>query len=265
MHNPIKQLWGQNQPALGAWLMIPSVMTAEEIGQVGYDFVCLDMQHGMIGYEAAVDMLRAINLGSSVPLVRVPWNDHAHISKILDAGAMGVIIPMVNTAEEAAYAVASCRFPPQGERSHAVTRAFRQPGQQPAGGTATGAAASPVPTPAEMNDAVLCIPMVETTQAVENLAAMAEVPGIDAFYVGPGDLSISLGLPPGNHDGTPEFDRAVTKILDLCAAKNIVAGIQANPALAAKRVEQGFKLVTVAVDNTQLRHAMAEPLAQLRG
>lgn len=221
-------------------------MTAEEVGQIGYDYVCVDMQHGQIGYQMAVDMIRAINLGSSAPLVRVPWNDHSDISKMLDAGALGVIVPVVNTPAEAVAAVESCRFPPQGQRSHAVTRAAQQHGT--------------IATPAEMNQAVLCIPMVETTQAVENVTAIAQVEGVDAVYVGPNDLSISLGLPPGNNDGFPEFDKALAEILDACQKADLVAGIQANPNLAEKRIKQGFGLVTVATDNSQLRSSMSASL-----
>lgn len=230
--------------------MIPSAMTAEEVGRIGYDYVCVDMQHGQIGYQMAVDMIRAINLGSSAPFVRVPWNSHADISKMLDAGALGVIVPVVNSPAETAQAVESCRFPPQGLRSHAITRAAQQHGS--------------IATPAEMNQAVLCIPMVETTQAIENVAAIAQVKGVDAVYVGPNDLSISLGLPPGNNDGSPEFDQALAKVLAVCQETDSVAGIHANPSLAEQRIQQGFGLVTVATDSSQLHSSMAASLERAR-
>lgn len=254
--NPVRQRWADGQPALGAWLMIPSSMVAEEVGHLGYDYVCVDMQHGLVGYEAAVDMIRAINLGSSAAFVRVPWNDPSHISKMLDAGAVGVIVPMVNSPEEAARAAAACRFAPQGERSHAVTRAARLGG----GVAGDGGVASP----SEMNQSVVCIPMVETQQAVAEVAAIAAVPGVDAVYVGPGDLSLSLGLEPANNDGADSFDQALAQVLDACRSSGVVAGIQANPKLAQTRVDQGFDLVTVATDNSALRRAMSESLAQLR-
>ncbi len=248
--NPVKQRWQAGEPALGAWLMIPSVMTAEEIGRIGYDYVCIDMQHGLIGYQMAVDMIRAINLGSSAPFVRVPYHDFALIPKMLDAGALGIIIPMVNSAAEATEVAAYCRYPPQGQRSHAYTRAAEWQGF--------------AATPAEMNEAVLCIPMVETVEAVAKTAEIARAPGVDAIYVGPGDLSISLGLPPRNNDGNPSFDEALAAILEACAAEDRIAGIQANPGLAAQRVAQGFGLVTVATDIGLMKKTMTESLAALR-
>lgn len=235
-------------------------MVAEEVGQLGYDYVCVDMQHGLVGYEAAVEMIRSINLGGSAAFVRVPWNDPSHISKMLDAGAVGVIVPMVNSPEEAERAAAACRFAPQGERSHAVTRAARLGG----GGGASATGAGRVATPEEMNQEVVCVPMVETTQAVADVAAIAAVPGVDAVYVGPGDLSLSLGLEPGNNDGTDSFDQALAQVLDACRAAGVAAGIQANPQLAQARVDQGFDLVTVATDNSALRRAMSDSLSALR-
>jgi 4-hydroxy-2-oxoheptanedioate aldolase len=147
----------------------------------GYDWICIDMQHGVVDYQVAVTMLQAIGATATIPFVRVPWNEQGIIGKVLDAGALGVIIPMVNSVEEAKAAVASCRYYPLGSRSYGPTRAAYY----------AGAGYYP-----EANEQVACVPMIETKQAVERLDDILSVPGIDAVYVGPADLSITLGQQP---------------------------------------------------------------------
>src|SRR3990172_9661066 len=168
--NRLKSLWGQGQPALGGWLTVPSSVSAEIFAHAGFDWLTIDMQHGLIDYQVAVTMLQAISTTETVPIVRVPWNEPGIIMKALDAGAYGVIIPMVNSRAEAEAAVAACRYPPRGVRSYGPVRAVYYAG---AGYFA------------HADQEVCCIVMLETKEAVENADEILTVPGIDAAYIGP--------------------------------------------------------------------------------
>jgi 4-hydroxy-2-oxoheptanedioate aldolase len=237
MANALKAAWRTGRSVAGAWLTIPSTISAEVVARVGFDYVCVDMQHGAIDYQAAVGLLQAINLGASSPVVRVPWNEPGIIGKMLDAGAMSVIVPMVSSPDEARAAVAACRYAPLGIRSFGPLRAFLQEGPGYYGSA---------------NAEVACIPMIETKQALENLDAILDVPGIDAVYVGPADLSVTLGLPPGNNDDRPEFVAALEKVVSACRVRGIVPGIHASAALAARRREMGFRMITISADQLAL-------------
>jgi 4-hydroxy-2-oxoheptanedioate aldolase len=182
------------------------------------------MQHGLADYHAAVTMLQAVGLGDSTPLVRVPWNEPGIIGRMLDAGAMGIIIPMVNTVAEAEAAVAACRYAPAGARSFGPIRAAMQEG----------------PTYFERANAEVA--------SIANLDDILAVPGIDAVYVGPADLSVTLGLPPGNNDDAAAFTEALEAIVAACGRAGVVPGIHASAALAQRRREQGFRLMTIATD-----------------
>jgi len=247
--NALKALWKTGAAAHGAWLSIPSALSAEVVARTGFDYVCIDLQHGLVGYESAVQMLQAINLGASAPVVRVPWNEPGIIGRMLDAGALSIIVPMVNSPAEARAAVAACRYAPAGARSFGPIRAFMQEGPR---------------YYATANAEVACIPMIETVQALEQLDAILEVPGIDAVYVGPADLSITLGLPPGNNDERPEFVAALERVVAACRARGIVPGIHASAALAARRRAQGFRMITVSADQIAMGDAMRAELRLAR-
>ena len=170
-----------------------STITAEVAARQGFDYVCVDTQHGAIEYQAAVGMFQAIELGGGMPITRVPWNEQGIIGKMLDAGAHGVIVPMVNTREQAEAVVRSCRYAPEGSRSFGPTVVGMRHADYVAwAGTS-----------------VAVIPMIETTEALGNLDDIMSVPGVDAIYVGPADLSLSLGLKPRNNDGEAVFDDAL--------------------------------------------------------
>jgi 4-hydroxy-2-oxoheptanedioate aldolase len=180
----------------------------------------------------------------------VPWNEPGIIGKTLDAGAYGVIIPMVNTRAEAEAAVAACRYAPQGHRSYGPGRAVLYAGMDyfP-----------------KANDTVLCICMIETKQAIANLDEIISVPGIDAVYVGPSDLSVSLGFPPNYDNPAPEFQQAIDAILAACKKYNVVPGVHAgNPTIAAKRIEQGFRFVQMCDDVGAMARGAAEAVGALR-
>jgi 4-hydroxy-2-oxoheptanedioate aldolase len=229
--NSLKTRWRAGESALGLWLATPDPAAVEPLGQVGYDYICLDLQHGLIGYESVVPILQALSRSASIPLARAPWNEPGIIGKLLDAGAMGVILPMVNDRDQAVQAVRSCRYPPNGARSWGPTRANPALG----GGYHDDA-----------NAQIACIPMIETREAVEHLDDILSVDGVDAVYVGPADLAVSYGLPPAtDHPDSPVYQEALATIVERCRAHDVIPGIHTVPTMVQTRLDQGFRMVTV--------------------
>ena len=228
-------IWSGAAPILNGWLSIPSAFAAETMAQVGWDSLTIDMQHGVQDYASLVACLQAIQLHERFPMVRVPANASGDIGKALDAGAMGIICPMVNTADDARQFVAACRYPPIGQRSYGPVRAAMY--GEPSGYHKTA------------NTEVRCIPMIETREALDNLGAILDVPGIDAVYVGPGDLGFSLGYEPMLDREEPEIVEIYLRLIAETARRGIRAGIHCgSPAYARRAIQMGFGLVTVGSD-----------------
>ncbi len=245
----LREKWSGGGETLGVWLSVSSSVTAEIAAGLDVDYVCVDTQHGVVDYAGAVPMIQAIELSGATPLVRVPWNEPGIIGKTLDAGAHGVIVPMVNTREQAEAVVASCRYAPDGTRSWGpVLAGMRHADHR------TWAA-----------DTIAVIPMIETTEAIANLDDILSVPGIDAIYVGPADLAVSLGLDPYGNEGTPAFDDALATIVAACGRHGVVPGIHSTGALTPLRREQGFRMITVTSDGLALRAGFESELAAARG
>jgi 4-hydroxy-2-oxoheptanedioate aldolase len=247
--NGLKAAWAAGRPTYGAWLAIPDPMVAESVARQGFDYCCIDMQHGFANYADVVRMLAAMSGHGPTLVVRVPWNEPGIIGRVLDAGAEGVIIPMVNSPEEAAAAVASCRYAPAGSRSFGPIRAA----------TALGPGYYP-----EANANVACIPMIETRQAVEGLDAILAVPGIDAVYVGPADLALTYGVAPGPDNPDPAYQAALATVVSSCRARGIASGIHSNAQLAPTRVAQGFQMVTCSADFANVTAMAKADLAAAR-
>ncbi len=244
----LRSLWSGGATTLGAWLTMPSSVAAEAVAGVGFDYVCIDAQHGAVDYQTTVSLLQGIALGGSNPVVRVPWNEPGIIAKMLDAGAQGVIVPMVNTVADAEAVVRACRYAPLGSRSY--------------GPTVVGLRHADYVTWAAENVAV--IPMIETVEAVRNIDDILAVPGIDAIYVGPADLSLTLGLPPRNNDDSPQFTEALERIVAACRNSGVVPGAHCVGGVAPRRAEQGFRLLTVTSDIVAMRQGMAADLRNAR-
>lgn len=247
--NLLRDRWATGAPTLGVWCALPSSITAEIAARSGPDFICVDMQHGLIGYDSALTMLQAADAAAVPAVVRVPWNDPAIIGKMLDSGAMTVIVPMTNTVEDAEAAVAACRYAPDGIRSFGPTRAGMKHGLEYFG---------------LANETVAVIPMIETVEALKNIDEIAAVPGVSGLFFGPFDFSVSAGLPPGNNDGNSVFDSAIEKVTAVCNDHSIVAGTLANAELGATRVEQGFGFVAVTMDGIALGIALSADLNKVR-
>ena len=245
----LRQIWNDGGETLGAWLAVPSTISAEATARAGFDYVCIDTQHGPIEYSDAVPMIQAILLGGSAPIVRVPWNEPGIIGKMLDAGAHGVIVPMVNTVAEAEAAVRACRYAPDGARSWGPTTASMR---------------TDVHYKQWAPDHVAVIPMIETTQAIANLDDILAVPGIDAVYVGPADLSLTLGLPPQNNDDVPAFVDALDTIVAGCRRAGVVPGIHSSGALTATRRTSGFRMITVTTELLAMKSGLTAELDQAR-
>lgn len=220
---------------INAWLMIPSTFAAEAVARAGWDSATIDIQHGLLDYLSAVHLIQAVQAVGVTPLVRVPWNEPGIIGKVLDAGAWGVICPMVNTASDAQAFARACLYPPLGSRSFGPVRARHYGGDQPYHEIA--------------NDAILVLPQIETREAVDNIDAILDVPGIGGIYIGPGDLGLSLGLKPTLDREEPEVLEIYRRLIVATAARGLVAGIQnATSAYALRMAEFGFTFLTVSAD-----------------
>jgi 4-hydroxy-2-oxoheptanedioate aldolase len=249
--NPLKAAWARGRTAFGLWMTVPGSIGAEIFARAGVDYVCVDQQHGVIDYDSMVPMFQAIRAEGPAPITRVLSNDPFLIMKALDAGAWGVIVPLVNNAEEAARAVAACRYPPRGMRSFGPVRAAGVIGSR---------------DPGELGGEVLCLVMVETREGLERVEEIAATPGLDGVYIGPSDLALALGLPPTLEVKEDAHLEAVSRIREACHRSGIAAGIHApSGEWARKHAEAGFDFVTVATDAALLRGAALRELAAARG
>jgi len=242
--------WRRGEPSVGAWLSLGNVHTAELIANAGFDWVVVDLQHGLIEYGDLLRMLPAISTTDTTPLVRVSGNNLPEINKVLDAGAMGVIVPLVNTPEQAAAAVSACRYPPDGTRSFGPTRAALYGGRGYA---------------AEANGQIACIAMIETQEGLDNLDAIVATPGLGGVYVGPSDLALSLGLPPRGDTDEPRHLAAVEQILAACKRAKVPAGIHTGGLeWSRRRLAMGFDFVTLGTDAGFMMQAVTADLTAVR-
>ena len=248
--NRIREIWGDGKAVINSWLGIPSSFSAEVMAHAGWDSLVVDMQHGMIDYQTMVTMLQGISTTNTVPLVRVPWNDPAHIQKALDAGAYGIICPMINNKVEAEKFVGSMRYAPLGYRSSGPIRAALYGGAD---------------YHLKANDIVVAFGMIETREAMENLDEILSVKGLDAVYIGPSDLSISYGYPPGGDKPDQWMMDALKKVLDACKRHGVQPGLHCGAAEYAKKaIAMGFTFVTVGGDTRFVTMGAAATVAEMR-
>lgn len=254
--NTLKEIWASGGAVINGWCSIPSSFSAEIMAHQGFDSITIDMQHGLVYYEIGVTMLQAISTTSVMPIVRVPWNEPGFLMKILDAGAYGVICPMINTPEDAESLVAACKYPPRGFRSFGPIRAKYYGGGGIHGGGDYHHYA---------DEETLVIPQIETREAIKNLDAILEVPGIGAIYIGPSDLSMALGKEPRKGQSDPEVVEAKQYILETAKKHGVPAGIHTNStAVAVEMIKQGFQLTSIQSDDRFLMSKAKEEVEAVR-
>jgi 4-hydroxy-2-oxoheptanedioate aldolase len=249
--NRVKKLWREGKSAVGGWLSIPHPVQAEFMAHTGIDWLCIDMQHGCIDYSDTVPMLTAISTTNVMPFVRVPWNEPAMIMKVLDAGAYGVIVPMVSNRKEAEQAVAACRYPPVGMRSNGPNRVMLYAGAD---------------YQKHANDEIACVVMIETPEGIEKMDEIISTPGVDAAYIGPTDLALSLGLPPVMDNDEPKHVATVNRILESCKRHKKIAGIHtASSKFTQRYLDQGFQMVMLGTDRAAMTSFMKAEVGRLTG
>jgi len=232
--NTVRTKLKNGEAIVNGWLGIPSGVSAEGMAHAGFDSLTVDMQHGPVHYDTALPMLQAISTTDTIPMARVPWNEPGIIMKMLDAGAYGIICPMINSAEECETFVKACRYPPHGYRSHGPTRVSLYAGADYG---------------EHANETVLTFAMIETAQALDNLEAILSVEGLDAIYVGPADLSRSLGGSPGADFEDGPVVEALDTIIEATKRHGIYAGLHnASAAYSRKMIDKGFQFVTIQSD-----------------
>jgi 4-hydroxy-2-oxoheptanedioate aldolase len=232
--NKIKQMWREGRWATMGWLSVSHGFTAEVMARQGFDSLVVDMQHGTTDMNDVWPMLQAISQTDTVPVVRVPWNDPPTIMKALDLGAYCIIVPLINTGEDAAKAVAACRYPPVGIRSSGPVRAVHYGGADYL---------------AKANDEIVVMAMIETKEGLANLDAICKTPGLDAVYIGPSDLAFALGMNPRPDNPDPVHMATCDKIRDAAHKHGIKAVMHcASGAFAAGAIKRGFDMVMVTSD-----------------
>ncbi len=249
--NRIRTIWKAGGAVLNGWLAIPSAFSTETMAHQGWDSLTIDLEHGVVDYQAAVNMLTAISTTNTVPMVRVPWLEPGILMKMLDAGAYAVICPMVNTRADAELLVAYTHYQPRGVRSFGPVRALLYGGAD---------------YPEHADDTIVVFAQIETQQALDNLDEILSVEGLDAIYIGPSDLSLALGCRPTFDDVDKPVAEAIDHILARAKSHGVVAGIHnGTPEAALKRIEKGFQFVTVSSDARLIAAGAQQIIGKMAG
>jgi 4-hydroxy-2-oxoheptanedioate aldolase len=251
METRLGRVWGRGEAAVNGWLSIPSTVTAEMVARQDYDTITVDLQHGLIDYQMALPMMQAIGAASDATVIaRPPWLEPGIIMKLLDAGALGILCPMINTPADAEALVRACHYAPKGYRSVGPTRALMVYGPS---------------YMQEANQAVVTLAMIETAQALENVEAIARTPGLTALYIGPSDLAQSLGHPIQMDPTDPPVMAAIDRILAAAKAAGIKAGMHCMmPDYARQMAARGFDFVTLGNDVRMLTAELAARVGAFR-
>jgi 4-hydroxy-2-oxoheptanedioate aldolase len=249
--NQLKEKWAAGQSVVGAWCCLGSAFGAELCAVEGFDYVCVDLQHGLCHFDTMAPVLAAISRTGVSPIVRVPANQPHYMGKAFDAGAEAVVVPMVNSRADAERAVGGCRYAPEGTRSFGPVRSALFLNQAP---------------PLDVNREALCLVMIETMAAVERVEEICSTPGVDGVYIGPADLAVTMGLAPGFGEMSREHASAIEHVREVCAANGVVVGIHTSGGAQARAyLDGGFRMASVSTDAALLRAAHRAELAIARG
>lgn len=247
----LRERWSEGRPTFGGWATIGNAYVTELLGRSGVDWVGIDTQHGLVASNDVSGMLQALAITRTPAIVRVGWNSPDLIMRVLDAGANGVIVPMIDSADDARAAVAACRYPPEGTRSFGVSRAAL-------GISAYG--------PESGNRSVICAVMIETLGATEALDEILSVPGVDAIFIGPSDLALAHGYKPSMDASDPGVARKILEIRDACRSARVIPGIYAgSPDTAARWADEGFQLIALLSDAGLVTRGAQDMVSRLVG
>jgi 4-hydroxy-2-oxoheptanedioate aldolase len=251
MRTRLRDAWNAGNAGINAWLSMPNTVSAEITARQDFDSITIDLQHGLNDYLSALAMLQALEPGTATPMARVPWLEPGIIMKVLDAGALGIICPMVNTPQDAEALVHYAHYAPRGTRSFGPTRAILAYGGD---------------YPTRANDAVVTLAMIETAQALENVDAIVATPDLTGVYIGPSDLSLSMGRTPKLDQDDAEVVAAIDAILGAAKKAGVRAGIHCiSTDYARQMIAKGFDLVTVGGSDIRIyAAALAERVAAMR-
>jgi 4-hydroxy-2-oxoheptanedioate aldolase len=252
--NRVKQLLKEGKPAVGTWLSLASITAARFMARTGLDWLTVDVEHSLAGIETTAHIMGAIADAGGTALARVPSNRHDHIKRILDNGGHGVVVPMVNTRQEALDGVSACNYPPKGTRS--------------VGGSvhALNWGASPSDYYAKANDEILVVLQCEHIDAVRNFDSVYGVGGVDAVFVGPNDLAASMRTPDGKPPSSADFQQALKDILAGCKRLGVAAGLHTFSADEAKmRIEEGWQFIAVSSELKMMVDGAAKIVSSLGG
>ncbi len=247
--NTAKQKMLEGKAVFGYPVGLGSPMIAEMLSDCGIDFVMIDNQHGTWGPDSTIAALMALRSGAAIPMARVARNDFTMIGRLLDEGCMGIVVPMVHTPEDAKAAADACRFPPTGTRSWGWGRA-RYYGDDYS---------------SWINDEIFVAVQIESIEAVDNVEAIMATPGVDGCWVGPADLSLSLGFHPSEMYQRDEHRLALEKVIQACKNTGTAPGIAcSSPEEAVRRAEQGFRFLTAGGDAGMILGGAAAGLKTVR-
>ncbi len=232
--NPVTDKLKAGLPSVGSWLGLCSPVAAENMAQIGWDWLVVDAEHSPVGFDTMVNCFRAIQLGGAVPMARVPWNDTVWIQRTLDAGALGLVVPMVNSVEDAKFAVSNMKFATRGVRSWGSSRV---------------AAYIEGDYLDWANEHLAIIVMIETIQAVRNAEAIMAVPGVVGCFIGPNDLSLSMDLSRTDIGPGTKHEAAMQQVLKACKNTGKAAGKHCfSPEEVSARIAQGFQYLALSAD-----------------
>ncbi|MEM7775337.1 MAG: aldolase/citrate lyase family protein [Pseudomonadota bacterium] len=249
--NKLRESWKSGGNTINGWLGIPNSMSAEIVANAGFESVTVDMQHGCVPFQNVVGMFQAICTTDTVPMVRVPWNEPGIIMRVLDAGAYGIICPMINTVAEAKALVSASRYPPLGARSNGPFRASIYGGADYV---------------KHANEEVLVFAMIETETAIANLSEILKVEGLDGVYVGPADLSLSMGEEPSLAPTSSKVLDGIQKIADMTVAAGLIPGIHCDgPQTILTRYKAGYRFASLLNDSRLLAAACKAGVNAVRG
>ena len=242
--NPVTDKLRNGQPAVGTWLGLCSPVAAESLAHIGWDWLVVDVEHSPVGFETMVNCFRAAQLGGAAPMARVPWNDTVWIQRTLDAGAMGLVVPMVNNVDDAKQVVGNMKYSTRGQRSW--------------GGSRVAAYIDgDYRTWADENLAIIV--MIETIEAVNNAEAILAVDGVVGCFIGPADLALSMGITPAQTGPGTEHEAAMMEVLAAAKKTGKAAGKHCfTGAEVTLRINQGFQFLALSSDGGFLAKAARE-------